>query len=202
MNQPTISPKKDSLYLTIIGILSVVVPVLVAILLFIPQTGKLGDLDVSFLPHLNAVLNTATAAALVVGWLFIRNRSLPYERRTAYHRTAMMTAFVLSSLFLVAYVIYHYQAPPTRFGDLDHSGVVEEAEKLAVGGIRYVYLFLLLTHIVLAAVVVPFVLLAVYFAFTGQYTRHTKTTKYTFPIWLYVSVTGVIVYLMISPYYA
>src|SRR4028118_988447 len=98
MNQPTITPKKDSLYLTIIGILSVVVPVLVAILLFIPQTGKLGDLDVSFLPHLNAVLNTATAAALVVGWLFIRNRRLPYERRTAYHRTAMMTAFVLSSL--------------------------------------------------------------------------------------------------------
>ncbi len=73
MNQPTISPKKDSLYLTIIGILSVLVPVLVALLLFIPQTGKLGDLDVSFLPHLNAVLNSATAVALVVGWLFIRN---------------------------------------------------------------------------------------------------------------------------------
>lgn len=202
MNQPTISPKKDALYLSIIGILSVVVPILVALLLFIPQTGKLGDLDVSFLPHLNAMLNTATALALVVGWIYIRNQSLPYERRTAYHRTAMMTAFVLSSLFLVCYVIYHYQAPPTRFGDLDHNGVVEQAEKLAVGGIRYVYLFLLLTHIVLAAVVVPFVLLAIYFAFTRQYARHTRTTKYTLPIWLYVAVTGVIVYLMISPYYA
>lgn len=203
MNQPTqIKPTKDKLYLTIIGILSVAVPVLVAVLLFIPQTGKLGDLDVSFLPHLNAVLNSATAIALVVGWVLIRNRDLSYEKRTSYHRTAMMAAFVLSSIFLVCYVIYHFQAPPTRFGDLNHNGLVEDSEKLLVGGIRYLYLFLLLTHIVLAAVVVPFVLLAIYFAFTGQYTRHTRTTKYTFPIWLYVAVTGVIVYLMISPYYA
>ena len=203
MNQPTqLPPRRDTLFLTIIGILSVVVPVLVAILLFIPQTGKLGDLDVSFLPHLNAVLNSATAVALVVGWLFVRNHNLPYEKRTRYHRTAMIAAFVLSIGFLIAYVIYHYQAPPTRFGDTDHSGVVTEAEKLAVGGLRYVYLVLLLTHIVLAAVVVPFVLLALYYAFTGQYTKHTRTTRYTLPIWLYVAVTGVIVYLMISPYYA
>ncbi len=203
MNQPTqLRPRKDGLYLIIIGVLSVAVPVLVAILLFIPQTGKLGDLDVSFLPHLNAVLNTATAVALVVGWMLIRNRSLSYGQRTSYHRTAMMAAFVLSSIFLVCYVIYHFQAPPTRFGDLNHNGIVEEAEKLAVGGIRYLYLFLLLTHIVLAAVVVPFVLLALYFAFTGQFARHTRTTRYTFPIWLYVAVTGVVVYLMISPYYA
>ncbi len=203
MNQPTqIPPRRDTLFLTIIGILSVAVPVLVALLLFIPQTGKLGDLDVSFLPHLNAVLNTATSVALVVGWLLVRNQNLPYEKRTRYHRTAMMTAFVLSVGFLLAYVTYHFQAPPTRFGDVDHSGVVTEAEKLAVGSLRYVYLFLLLTHIVLAAVVVPFVLLALYFAFTGQYAKHTRTTRYTLPIWLYVSVTGVIVYLMISPYYA
>ncbi len=113
MNQPTqLRPRKDGLYLIIIGVLSVAVPVLVAILLFIPQTGKLGDLDVSFLPHLNAVLNTATAVALVVGWMLIRNRSLSYGQRTSYHRTAMMAAFVLSSIFLVCYVIYHFQAPP------------------------------------------------------------------------------------------
>lgn len=203
MNQPTqITPKKDTLYLVIIGVLSVSIPIAVALLLFIPQTGKLGDLDVSFLPHLNAVLNSATAMALVVGWLLIRNKNLPYEQRLAYHRTAMMSAFVLSSVFLVSYVIYHYQAPSTRFGDLNHNGIVEEAEKLAIGGIRYGYYFLLLTHIVLAAIVVPFVLLAIYFAFTKQYVKHTKTTKFTFPIWLYVAVSGVIVYLMISPYYA
>ncbi len=197
-----VTPPKDTLFLTVIGVLSVAVPVLVALLLFIPQTGKLGGLDVTFLPGLNAVLNSATAIALLVGWYFIRNRHLSYEQRTAYHRTAMMSAFVLSSLFLVFYVIYHYQAPATKFGDSNHNHILEEAEKVATGGIRYLYYSILLTHIVLAAIVVPFVLLAIYFGYTRQYTRHTKVTRYTFPIWLYVAVTGVIVYLMISPYYA
>jgi putative membrane protein len=183
MNYPVeISDKKNNLYLIIIGLLSVAIPVLVSILLFIPQTGKLGDLDVSFLPHLNAVLNSATALSLVAGYIFIK------QGNRRYHTTAMITAFALSFLFLVSYVIYHYQAPPTRFG--------------GEGLIRGIYFLILLTHIVLAAIVVPFVLLSIYFAASKQLFRHKKIVKWTFPIWLYVAVTGVVVYLMISPYYA
>lgn len=183
MNQPVeISEKKNNTYLIIIGVLSVAIPVVVAILMFIPQTGKLGDLNVSFLPHLHAVLNSATAIALVAGYIFIRNG------KKQYHITAMITAFVLSSIFLVSYVVYHYQAPPTKF--------------LGEGFIRGVYFFILITHIILAALVVPFVLLSIYFGVSKQYQKHRKIVKWTFPIWLYVAVTGVIVYLMISPYYS
>ena len=102
--------QKQNLYLGVIGVLSVAVPVLVAVLLFLPQTGKLGDLDVSFLPHLNAVLNTATALSLLAGLYFVKNGLIHY------HKTAMFSAVGLSSLFLVSYVIYHYQAPHTTFG--------------------------------------------------------------------------------------
>jgi putative membrane protein len=183
MNYPVdISEKKNNLYLIIIGVLSVAIPVLVAILLFIPQTGKLGDMDVSFLPHLNAVLNSATALSLIIGYIFIK------QGNRRYHTTAMIAAFALSTIFLISYVTYHYQAPPTKFG--------------GEGLIRGIYFFILLTHIVLAAVVVPFVLLSIYFAASRQLIKHKKIVKWTFPIWLYVAITGVVVYLMISPYYA
>lgn len=182
MNHPVeISDKQNNIYLIIIGILSVTVPVLVAVLMFMPQTGKMGDLNVSFLPHLNAVLNSATAIALISGYTFIK------KGNTRYHTTAMITAFVLSSLFLISYVIYHYQAPSTKF--------------LGEGFIRGIYFLILITHIILAAIVVPFVLLSIYFAITKQFIKHKKIVKWTFPIWLYVAITGVIVYLMISPYY-
>jgi len=171
----------ERIYRGIIIFLSVAIPVVVAILLFIPQTGKLGDLNVSFLPHLNGVLNTATAMALISGFYFIKRKN------EAHHRTSMLSAFFISCFFLVSYVIYHFQAAPTKFG--------------GEGLVKGIYYFLLITHIVLAAVVVPFVLFSLYFALTKQIIRHKKIVKFTFPIWLYVSVTGVIVYLMISPYY-
>jgi len=187
--------KNDNKYLIIIGILSVAIPVVVAILLFIPQTGKLGDLDVSFLPHLNAVLNSATALALFAGFLAIKND------KKGVHRTFMMTAFTLSSIFLISYVIYHFQGTQTKFGDMNHDGLLSDAELAGIGGLRYFYLGVLLTHILLAIAVVPLVLLAVYFAFSKQFDRHKKTVKWTFPVWMYVAITGVLVYLMISPYY-
>ncbi len=173
--------RNDSRYLILIAILSVVVPLLVAFLLFMPQTGKLGDLDVSFLPKLHAVLNSLTAIALVVGYYQIKRNN----RR--YHRFAMTTAFVLSAFFLISYVTYHYQAAPTQFG--------------GEGTIKAIYYFILITHIILAAVIVPLVLLSVYFALSEQYARHRRVSRWTFPLWLYVAVTGVVVYLMISPYY-
>ena len=100
----------------------------------------------------------------------------------------MVSAFVLGALFLVSYVLYHGSAPSTSFG--------------GEGWIRSLYYFVLLTHIILAAVVVPLVLVALYFALSDRIVQHKKLVKYAYPIWLYVSITGVLVYLMIRPYYA
>ena len=175
-------PEKNTLYLTIIGILSVAVPVLVAVLLFLPQTGKLGDFDVSFIPHLNAVLNSATAISLLFGLYFIK------QKKIAYHRTAMLSAVGLSSLFLIFYVTYHYQAPHTSFG--------------GVGIMKTIYFAILIPHIILAAIIVPLVLLSVYFAMSEQISKHKSLVKWTYPIWLFVAVSGVVVYFMISPYYS
>jgi putative membrane protein len=190
-----IAPKQDKQYMTAIGVISVLIPIVVALLLFVPHTGKLGNVDVSILPHINALLNSTTACCLVIAYFFIKSGNQNM------HRRLMTTAFVLSSLFLVSYVIYHFQAPSTKFGDSNGDGILSEIEMAEVGMMRGVYLFFLLTHILLAAVVVPFVLIAFYFALSKQIARHKKIVKFTFPIWLYVAVTGVIVYLMISPYY-
>ena len=176
-----ISKTNDTRYFLLIALLSVTVPLLVTFLLFVPQTGKLGDVDVTFLPKLHAMLNSLIAVALVLGFTFIRKGNIRY------HRFAMVTAIVLSAFFLISYVTYHYQAPPTRFG--------------GEGTIRGIYYFVLLTHIVLAAVIVPLVLLSVYFAISNQFDRHRRIARWTLPIWLYVAITGVVVYFMISPYY-
>ena len=176
-----ISKTNDTRYFLLIALLSVTVPLLVTFLLFVPQTGKLGDVDVTFLPKLHAMLNSLTAIALVLGFTFIKKGNIRY------HRFAMVTAIVLSAFFLISYVTYHYQAPPTRFG--------------GEGTIRGIYYFVLLTHIVLAAVIVPLVLLSVYFAISNQFDRHRRIARWTLPIWLYVAITGVVVYFMISPYY-
>jgi putative membrane protein len=180
-NYSTEIVKHKPLYLFIIGVLSVAIPIVVAVLFSVPQTGGLGDLDVSFLPKLNAVLNTSTAIALILGYYFIKKHNIQL------HRLAMFAAFSLSSLFLVSYVIYHFQSVHTVFG--------------GTGLIKTVYLSILLTHILLAIAIVPLVLLSIYFAISNQIIKHKKIVKWTFPIWLYVAVSGVIVYLMISPYY-
>jgi putative membrane protein len=119
---------------------------------------------------------------LIAGLVFIRKKNI------AAHRKAMTAAFAFGSLFLVSYVLYHLSNDSTAFR--------------GAGGIRYVYYFLLISHIVLSVVVVWFVLRAIYFAYSGQIELHKKTVKWAYPIWLYVSVTGVVVYLLISPYYS
>ncbi|GGK67406.1 DUF420 domain-containing protein [Rufibacter glacialis] len=182
MENKKLGNPNDTRYLIIIALLSIIVPLLVAFLMFMPQTGKLGDLNVSFLPKLHAVLNSLTALSLMVGYYQIKRQN------PRLHRFAMVTAFVLSSFFLISYVTYHYQAAPTSFG----------GEGIA----KTIYYFILITHIILAAVIVPLVLLSVYFAISGQFTRHRKVSRWTFPLWLYVAITGVAVYLMISPYYS
>ncbi|PTQ94984.1 putative membrane protein [Mucilaginibacter yixingensis] len=148
-----------------------------------------------FLPKLNAILNGTCSVLLVVSLFFIKYKQIQI------HKTLNFIAGCLSTVFLLSYVLFHYLAPETLYGDLNGDGVVDAMEKGAAGGIRFVYFAILGTHILLAAVVLPLVLLSFYRGFAMQVQRHKKLVRWTFPIWLYVTVTGVIVYLMISPYY-
>jgi len=148
-----------------------------------------------FLPKLNAILNGTCSVLLLLSLYFIRKGNV------AVHKTINIIAFCLSSLFLVSYIGFHWLAPETKFGDLNGDHVVDAAEKAAAGGIRYVYYVILITHIILAAGVLPLILLSFHRGLQMQVAKHKKLVRWTFPIWLYVTVTGVIVYLMISPYY-
>ncbi|HBH21931.1 MAG TPA: DUF420 domain-containing protein [Cytophagales bacterium] len=168
-------------YTAWIIVLSIAIPVVVAILLFSPAKFDADAAWAKQLPHINAVINSLTAVFLVIGVYFIKKG----DKKA--HQRMMTSAFILGSLFLVSYVIYHATIPSTKFG--------------GEGAIRYVYYFFLLSHILLAIVVVPFVLFAFYYALTSKFDKHKKVVKYTFPIWLYVSITGVIVYWMIAPFY-
>ena len=113
----------------------------------------------------------------------------------------MLTAIVLSVLFLISYIGHHLLAGDTKFGDSDHDGILSDAEKLQVGGLRTFYYIILITHIPLAAIILPFILFTAYRALIGEYAQHKKLTRITWPVWFYVAVTGVLVYYMISPYY-
>jgi putative membrane protein len=113
----------------------------------------------------------------------------------------MITALILSLLFLVSYIAHHLLAGEARFGDANFDGIVSDEEKAAVGNLRSFYLLLLTTHIILAAVILPFILFTTYRALTGEFEAHKKIAKRTWPLWFYVAVTGPLVYFMIKPYY-
>lgn len=147
------------------------------------------------LPALNAFINGTCSVLLVFSLLAIRKKNI------ALHKRLNLTAFLLSTLFLLSYVTAHYFIPDTRFGDIDHNGVVDAAEYAKVSGIKPVYLTILLSHIVLAVIVLPLVLLSFHYGLTDQREKHRKLTRFSYPVWLYVTITGVVVYLMISPYY-
>jgi putative membrane protein len=168
---------EDRSALVVIGGVSLAVVLVVGYLLLghKPQPGA-GAL-VAALPLLNACLNATSAALLSAGWLLIR------RKRVTAHKTCMLSALVVSILFLVSYVSYHSLAGSRPFA--------------GVGWIRLVYYPLLLSHIVLAAVIVPLALTTVYRALQGNFARHVRIARWTLPIWLYVSVTGVLVYWML-----
>jgi uncharacterized membrane protein YozB (DUF420 family) len=163
--------------LPLIGVLSVVVVLIVGVLLLGHTPGQGGRADVAILPTLNAVLNGTSAVLLAVGWGFIR------ARRIAAHRACMLGAFCVSVLFLVSYVIYHALAGSRPFQ--------------GTGWLRWVYFPILVTHILLAAAMVPFVLTTLYRALSADFTRHARLARFTLPVWIYVSVTGVVVYLLL-----
>jgi putative membrane protein len=176
----TLVLEKKPKYERIINILAIAIPVAVAALLGIRQKIDLGTWT-KVLPHVIGVINTLTALFLIAGYYFVKRKNL-----TA-HRQAMTGAFLLGAVFLVCYILYHISNESTPFG--------------GQGVVRPVYYFLLISHITLSIVVVWFVLRAVYFGYTNQIVAHRKAVKWALPIWLYVSISGVIVYLMISPYY-
>ena len=173
---------------------SIVVPLVVAVLIFTPQKLSLGEW-VQLLPTLNAVLNSATALLLLLALVMVKRGNITL------HRTFMTTGLILGALFLVSYVIYHASSPSVKFGDLNGDGLLSAEELAAVGSQRGIYVFVLLSHILLSIVMLPLVLFAFYFAWSNKIDRHKKLVKWTFPIWFYVSITGVVVYLMINPYY-
>lgn len=172
---------KNKKYKNIIIAVSIVIPLLVAFLNWGIKKQTNPNFDLTIFPKINAIINSAVAVLLVLGLYFIKKKE---EKK---HKITMATAFSLSILFLVSYVIYHSLAESVPFG--------------GEGAIRKAYFFILLTHIVLAAVVMPFILYTFYFALTEQLHKHRKLAKYTWAVWFYVSITGVLVYLMISPYY-
>ena len=114
----------------------------------------------------------------------------------------MITAILFSVLFLLSYIAHHLLAGDTKFGDIDHNGVLSDGEVSAAGNVRYLYYALLLTHIPLAAIILPMILFTAYRALTGEYANHMKLARITWPGWFYVAVSGVIVYWMIAPYYS
>jgi putative membrane protein len=164
----------DRLALSLIAAVSCAVVIVVAILTL---GGQATSPSASALPALNAALNGTSAMLLATGYLFIR------RRRVAAHRACMLGAFAVSVLFLISYVIYHAQAGSRPFP--------------GQGWIRPVYFALLISHIVLAAVILPAVLVTIYRAWQADFLRHRAIARWTFPIWLYVSVTGVVVYWML-----
>ena len=168
---------KDAFWLRIIYIVSVVITLAVAFLILGPRPeGMEGMLDVSVLPIVNALLNTTSATLLLIALWLIKKKNI--ER----HKQAMLGAFATSSLFLVSYVIYHwFKAGPKPY----------------VGDFTILYYFILITHIILAMFIIPMALISLYRGWNMQVQKHRKIAKITYPIWLYVSITGVLIYLML-----
>jgi putative membrane protein len=175
-----VAPREEKKSLLAINVLSIVVPLAVAVLLSFPNKLDLGGWTKN-LSHAIGIVNSLTSILLICGLILIKRNKI------ASHRIVMTTAFCLGGLFLIFYVTYHLSNPANRFA--------------GEGFVRYVYLFVLASHIGLSLVVLPLVLRAMFFAVTAQFDRHKSIVRFAYPIWLYVSITGVIVYLMLYHIY-
>ena len=182
-------------YLRFIYIISVLIPVVVAFLILLPSKLSIDGDWIKSLPGLHALINSATVLTLIGALIAIKRGNI------SVHRSLMFASLFLGILFLISYVLYHSSVDSVKFGDADHDGIVSEAELEILGSTRTMYLGVLASHILLSILVVPFVLFAFYYALTDQINRHKRMVKYTYPIWLYVSITGVVVYFLIKPYY-
>ena len=175
--------KQDSFFVPLIISLSIIIPIVVALLMLFPDVFHIQSesFDFSSLPFFHAILNGSTAVLLFTGFILIKNK------KTNLHKISMFSAFVLSSVFLLSYVTSKLTNSPVPFG--------------GEGLIRYIYFFILISHIILSVLVLPLALFSIYRGMTGEIEKHKSIVKYTFPVWMYVAITGVLVYILMSPYY-
>ncbi len=186
--------KNDRLAWLLIGLVSFVVFTAVVVLSRIKVDANLG-FDVHAFALVNAIINSFVSILLIAGLMAVK------AHKYILHKKIMLTAIFLSVLFLVSYICHHLFAGETKFGDINHDGLVSDAEKAATGRWRIFYYMILATHIPLAGIILPFILFTAYRGLTAEFSRHKKIARITWPVWLYVSITGVLVYLMINRYY-
>ena len=169
--------KNDAFWTKIIYVVSIVISLVVAFLILGPRPdGIEGSIDVSTLPFINSTLNSITAILLIIGYILIRSKNIKA------HRIVMLTSFGTSSLFLASYVIYHW---------------FKSGPKAYLGAYQTLYYFILISHVLLAAIIIPLALFTLYRGWNFQIEKHRKIARVTLPIWLYVSITGVIIYAML-----
>ncbi|MEI6087721.1 MAG: DUF420 domain-containing protein [Bacteroidota bacterium] len=186
--------KNDKKAYWLIGVFSVVVFTAVSVLTKLKLNVDLG-FDVHLFALFNAIINATIAILLIAALIVVKKGNYKL------HKKLMMEALILSVFFLVSYIAHHLFAGEAKFGDINHDGIVSDEEKTLVGGIRFVYYIILSTHIFLATIILPFILYTAYRALTAEFAIHKKIAKITWPLWLYVAITGPIVYWMIKPYY-
>ena len=177
---PAVWKKNDARARTLIIAVSVIVFGAVVALGKVKLDVQLG-FDEHIFARINAAINSTVSVLLLAGLIAVKNKNY------LLHKRIMITAIILSCLFLVSYICHHLFTGETKFG--------------GEGNIRYIYYFILGTHIILAAIILPFILFTAYRSMIGEFARHKKLARITWPIWFYVAVTGVVVYFMISPYY-
>ena len=185
-------PKPNNKLNNAILAVSIVIPIAVAILFGV----RIEGFDLSFLPPIYAGLNGLTAIGLVAALAAIKLKN------KAIHQKIIQLCLVFSILFLVLYVLYHMTSASTKYGDINGNSILEASEQLKIASTQTLYYVILISHIFLSLVVIPMVLFTYKFAWEGDFVKHKKWTRFAFPIWLYVAITGVVVFFMISPYYA
>lgn len=189
--------KNDSKAKMIILVVSLLVFATVTVLGKYNLAGKVNlPFDVHIFAAANGIINAAVSILLLAGLITVKNKNFEL------HKKIMMFAMILSILFLISYICHHLFAGETMYGDIDGVKGLSDAERTAAGSMRTVYLAILITHIPLAGIALPFILLAAYRAMTGEYAKHKKLVRIVWPLWFYVAITGVLVYIMIRPYYS
>ena len=175
--------KQDNIFVPIIITLSILIPIAVAVLMLFPKLLHIESesIDFSSLPFFHAVLNGSAAILIFSGYVLIKNK------KTQLHKISMLTAFTFSSIFLVSYVISKITNTPVPFG--------------GSGFARGAYFFILISHIICSTIILPLALFSIYRGLTGEIAKHKNIVKWTFPIWMYVTITGVLVYIFMIPYY-
>lgn len=191
---PPVIAKNDRRAKGLIWVVSIIIFLVIASLSRIRL-----DVDLGFDPHVfalvNAIVNTGVSILLIAALVAVKNKKFYL------HKKLMVSAILLSLVFLASYIAHHLLAGDTRYGDINHDGILDPNEKNIAGNLRYLYYALLLTHIPLAAVILPFILFTAYRSLSGNYAAHVKLARITWPVWLYVAVSGVAIFLMIRKYY-